>query len=711
MTLLFPLLYGCKKKAAVSVNEYGAYSSCVFDIPEKEGYEAKLKSVLKDSENTCISVVFSHFDKDGFLTDQLTDIYTVDDNGNRIYTIELMGNQPPCVVLENEYAFLGYSVEDVEKNRDNDVELQRTAVFLDKKKGDLVRTIETDFQPHTIAAISDGFVIVGTSTIARYSKDGTLVRTLKLDFSCYVDGQCFYEDSGKYYVIEEKELGELIYHEVDFDTGTCPALARSEDIGVLGVNVEGKYFFNPDGEYKVDLANMKVDFLADWNCIDIRPPKKYLDTPSKKYQLDDERFAVSYEYRDRTSEVLIFHYDPSVDRSNIEVIKIGGYGVYSDPVLQWAVYSFNITNKEYRVILEDYSQRFGAYLPEERRRSTLALTQYFNEGNTPDIFYGPRFDYAYMGRNGMVVDMSSYMNANENSLPIMTEAANRLMIDGNGSCYQLFSGYVMYGYSVKENVLKEVQDTSLFSLYQYAQDNEVLYSASSSSDIVDTAIRYNFADLWGVYDGVRKITEEELTQLVSIVLSLPVSQTPYISEEDVNNGKALMSNTTVFCEIPDSKSTTDFHYIGYPSIHGSVHLAIPQSCLAISTTAKNKEKCWEMISMILSEDAQKQTILSGYIPVTQSAVDTFCDITMHPELVTDEVLKSYIGQGKAVEQETMNHFLETISMADTVATYDWGIFDIIYDEVNSYYSQNRSPEQITETLEKRLTLYMQENYQ
>ena len=528
--LSLPLLPGCKKKEkTVLVSDYGAYSSIVFNIPEKEGFEAHLSSVLKDAENTCISVVYSHLDQEGVLTDQHTDIYTVDDDGKRIYTLELVGEQPPCVVLENEYAFLGYSIEEVEKNRDSDIDLQRTAVFLDKKKGDLVRTIQTDFQPHSITAISDGFVILGASTIARYSKDGALVKVLKLDFSCYVDGECFYEDNGRFYVIEEKELGELIYHEVDFDTGVCPALAQSEDIGVQGANVEGKYFFNPDGEYRVDLANMKVDFLADWNCIDIRPPKKYLDTPSKKYKLDDKRFAISYEYRDRTAEVLIFHYDPSIDRSNYEVIKIGGYGVYNDPVLQWAVYSFNTSNEDCRVILEDYGQRFDAYLPEERRRATLALTQYFNEGNTPDIFYGTRFDYAYMGRNGMVIDMSSYMKANENTLPIMTEAANRLMIDGNGACYQVFSGYIMYGYSVQESVLKEVQDTSIFSLYQYAKENEILYSATASSDIVDTTIRYNFADLWGIYDGERKITQEEITQLISIVLALPISKTPYNS--------------------------------------------------------------------------------------------------------------------------------------------------------------------------------------
>ncbi|MBO4531580.1 MAG: hypothetical protein J5767_13190 [Paludibacteraceae bacterium] len=704
---------GCKKNDRRIQHDSGAYSSVSFDIPMKEGYEAVLGSVLNDGENACISIVYTQYNADGIVTDQLTDIVTVDDQGNSCYTLELMGDQVPCAVLENEYVFLGYDKNDVENSGGNLVDLQKTAVFFDKKKGDLIRIIETDFQPYYVSPLSDGFVIVGSSTIARYSREGELIKKLDTGFSCYIDREGFFEDSGKFYVVEEKDLGDLIYHEVNFETGNCPALAASKDIGVVGMNVEGQYFFNPDGEYKVDLINMKVDCIAEWNCIDIRPPKKNLDIPSKQYRMDDERFAISYVYRDHTAEVLLFYYDSSIDRSNVETIKIGGYGVYDDSVLQWAVYSFNTANKDYRVVLEDYGQRFDAYMPEERRKATLALTQYFNEGNTPDIFYGTRFDYAYMGRNGMVIDMSGYMQESSSSMPEMTEAGNRLLFDGSGACYQLFSGYVLYGCKVQESVFNEVPNTSVFSLYQYAQNKDITYSFTGASDIVDTAIRYNFADLWGAYDGKRKITHEELVDLVTIALSIPVSQSGgYASEEDVINGRTLMGTDIKFCEVYNTKDNEEaFEYIGYPSIHGSVHLAVPQCCLAISTTAKNKDKCWEMLSMLLSDEAQKQTMISGYIPVTQEAVDIFCELSMYPEKVTDDVLKSYVGQRKAVDQEVINQFLKTINKADTLATYDWGIFDIINDEINSYYSQNRSPEQIADTLEKRLTLYMQENYQ
>lgn len=706
---LFPILGGCRKNSKKATFDSGAYSSNTFSIPKKEGYEATLRSVLKDGEDTCISVVYTQYDQDDYIINQVTDIFTVDDKAQTKYTLEVMGNQPPCVVLKNAYVYLGYKNSDLEKSDGDQSNLQMSAVFLDKKTGDLIRAIDTDFQPWYVTEISDGFVVVGNSTLSRYTTEGTLVKTIKLDFPCYIDNNGFFEDNGKYYIVEERDLGELYYHEVNFETGECPAIATSESMGAIGASISGKYFFNPDGEYRVNLASMVVECIAEWNNIDIRPPKTNLDTPSQLYALDDDRFAKSYEYRDGTAEVLIFKYDSTVDRSKVQMIKIGGYGVYNDPVLQWAVYSFNTSNKDYRVILEDYSGRFEGYLPEERRKATLELTQYFNQGNTPDIFYGTRFDYAYMGRNGMVEDLSGYMNDQYASQ--LTDSAKRLLYDGNENCFQLFSGYMMYGYEMLKSDLNEVQDTSIQSLFEYSAKKGIPCSTTSAADLVDTAIRYNFADLWGAYDGNRKISHDELVELVKSVLSLPIEGKPITNSEDLVNGRVLMCDSIVSCTMAEDYLKDEFEFIGYPSIHGTVHLAIPQSCLAISTTAKNKDKCWEMLAMLLSEDAQKQAIITGYIPITQHAIDMFCEASSHPESVTDEVLKSVLGKQEAVSQDKIDAFRKTVDMADTVATYDYGIFDIIYDEVNSYYSQNRTPEQIADTLEERLTLYMQENYQ
>ena len=84
---------------------------------------------------------------------------------------------------------------------------------------------------------------------------------------------------------------------------------------------------------------------------------------------------------------------------------------------------------------------------------------------------------------------------------------------------------------------------------------------------------------------------------------------------------------------------------------------------------------------------------------------------MTPQSVTDDIIKSYVYDKKPADEKIVDAYIKTVCCADTLAAYDWGIFAIIIDEVESYYTQQRDIMQIAETLDKRLDLYAQENYQ
>lgn len=707
-------LSGCHKTDRQISYDSGAYSSHSFSIPQKDGYESILDRVLSDSENTvCIPVVYVKYDENKEnVIDVVTDIYTVNDEGDLVYTLEVMGSQPPDAIIDDEYVYLGYSISDPQESNSSQNETQKkVAVFLNKKTGDLTRTIESDFDPRNIVNVSGGFVLVGDSTICMYSREGKEKGRVETGFVCYNDSIGFFEDMGRFFVVEERDLFSYVYHEVDFNNSVCIQKCSATEIGITTGDIDGQYFFNPDGEYKVDLINMKVGCIADWNSIDIRPPQNKLYTPSRRYHLDDNRFAISYEYYDesRSKEILILRYDKTIDRSGIVTIKIGGFGVYDDLMLQWAVYKFNTSNTDFRVILEDYSSKFGGNL-EESVLGKLNLMKYFNEGNSPDIFYGTQFDYEYMGRNNMVFDLSGYFDSETE----LTETAKRLLFDENGACFQVFASYSLNGYYMRKEVIDAVDNLSLSSIYKYAKEQDITFSIIPAANIIDEAIRYSFADLWGAYDGNKKISQEELENMISDVVSIPRSDRSLASEDDVVNGRVLMFPR--FCssyydeEDRANSYKEDFVFIGYPSVHGAIHLAEPQCLMAISTTTSNKEKCWEILSLLFSEDIQKQAIVSQRIPVTNKAMNILCESIMNPGSSTIEAWREMFGKRKEGNREVLDKFLTEIASADTLATYDWGLFNIIVDEIDSYYSQTRSPSQIAESLDKRLTIYMQENY-
>ncbi len=81
-----------------------------------------------------------------------------------------------------------------------------------------------------------------------------------------------------------------------------------------------------------------------------------------------------------------------------------------------------------------------------------------------------------------------------------------------------------------------------------------------------------------------------------------------------------------------------------------------------------------------------------------------------PNSVVDEDMRRFVLGKSAVSAETIEEYKRMIDSIDTIRTMDWGVYNIICEEIASYYTQNRSVEQIADTLDARLSLYAQENY-
>ncbi|MBO4475069.1 MAG: hypothetical protein J5750_09200, partial [Clostridiales bacterium] len=229
---------GCKKKKKQVAADSGAYSSVIIDVPVKEGFSSMIRTIFPDGENTCIPVEYSRIDEETGTFEQVTEIYTVDNEGKIMSTLSLPGVDTPIAVLEEGYAYVGV-FDGGQDSGSERLDPERTISILDKKNGKTVKMVETEFAPHFVISISDGYVITGSASISRYAKDWSLVKTFQPGFSLFIDGENFFEDKGKFYAIEEKDMGRYVYHEVDFESGACPALAGNQDIGASGADMSG----------------------------------------------------------------------------------------------------------------------------------------------------------------------------------------------------------------------------------------------------------------------------------------------------------------------------------------------------------------------------------------------------------------------------------------------------------------------------------------
>ena len=68
------------------------------------------------------------------------------------------------------------------------------------------------------------------------------------------------------------------------------------------------------------------------------------------------------------------------------------------------------------------------------------------------------------------------------------------------------------------------------------------------------------------------------------------------------------------------------------------------------------------------------------------------------------------NKGKPLPKEVGEEYKRILDKIDTVISYDWGLFDIIYDEIMTYYTQKKTPDEIAGSLQSRLDVYVNENY-
>ena len=95
--------------------------------------------------------------------------------------------------------------------------------------------------------------------------------------------------------------------------------------------------------------------------------------------------------------------------------------------------------------MEPYDSEYNYSTAIDAENVKMKLIKEFNEGNSPDIYYGNFFDFDYWGRNGMVIDMIEEV---DKSAVISDSSIIKNMYDlmcYDGRCYCLFSGYRING--------------------------------------------------------------------------------------------------------------------------------------------------------------------------------------------------------------------------------------------------------------------------
>ncbi len=164
---------------------------------------------------------------------------------------------------------------------------------------------------------------------------------------------------------------------------------------------------------------------------------------------------------------------------------------------------------------------------------------------------------------------------------------------------------------------------------------------------------------------------------------------------------------------------TDICYIGYPmeGVSGTV-ISPDAPMLAISIGSEHKEVCWEFIGQYLDRDYQKTLGL----PVNKKAMEEKLAESLTPEYTVDEngdrkpVVKSQVafaGEESVdniycLTKEQTVRLMHLIESAEINDANDYQLFRIIFEEAESYFSGDKTLEEVTEIIQSRASVYVSE---
>lgn len=554
--------------------------------------------------------------------------------------------------------------------------------------GDIQGIINVDSDEYEIASDGDNLYIVKPGCLVMVKSDGhnTMIKDDRIEpYERFVG---LFESNNRPYIA----LGnppDIEYFLIDTDSSKLELVADSEELDGLYEYTDRGYYFDYDGPAFVDFDSHKIRHIRLLDYIDVSPAES--SGIFSYYAVANNNYVAAHSYANGNCSIQFIR-DKGVPNSNVnkEKIVVGGFGMRSDICLAQAVYRFNTSNTDYRIVLDDYSMEYSYTTADEAQAQKLKLLAYFKENGYPDLLYGDFWDIDHMGRNGELIDLSDCLTEDIRSR--MIPSVEELMTGGkSGKVYSAWAGFDIAGYWGEKDIFEGCSTIDqLDKIYESHPDGKKLFNAVLSMDLADSAIRYRITGMINK-DPKARFTVDDIEHIIRFAVKhgITISDRGGYSmiDWDVINGDYMLQGgrfryTTVdqIKKIEEGTGKT-LCYIGFPSIYGSSEMILPHCLLAVPESSRHPQQCKQLISHIYDNDIQSGLTECGMFSVMDAEMSGLPDSVRN-----------------------------AISSVNYVNVTDWGIYSILFNEMESYYNDGKDIHSTAESMTSRINLYLDENY-
>ena len=416
--------------------------------------------------------------------------------------------------------------------------------------------------------------------------------------------------------------------------------------------------------------------------------------------------------------------NPNVGKKVLVASTLGSYNY----CLCDAVCTYNETNPDYYIRLDDsystYSQDYdptvddlNALLLDQEAALSYQLMVDLMAGEGPDMILDASY-YDQLNSPDYLLDLTSYVE---------TDGLFSNAIDASktpdGKLYHCPITISIHGIVVhKDDVPSDLKGFTFDEYADFVSDvcngTDPMYmekteffttclSAMSDEFVTDGKVDYN-------KDSFKQLAEytKNSTMQAGYGEFRDLMPTP------MGNAEFLYSCTLAMLLPRYEDDLTDVRIVGLPTSDGRGPQICMDSSVAISAQTSEAEACAAFISTLLSEDIQTEygtytdgmpIRISSYEASSATLLERYnTSVEKDYANYTSEELIMYNSNTKILDESVIDDFEAMIASCEDTASLDPAIEKIVYEEIQAYFADQKSIDDVIELINNRVSLYVSE---
>lgn len=514
----------------------------------------------------------------------------------------------------------------------------------------------------------------------------------------------------------EYPLSSSIYGS-SYSGGNYDIVYNSDSV-LYGVNIETN-----ETETIIDWIKSGIDSNAMGNVI-VSPEGKIIYS-AYNYQMSGD----GYSYSDSDMVIYVLtKLDPSEvpDRQLISV-----YTTYIPFDIKSKISNFNKTSDKYQIEVTSYVGSDWSNYDDAIKRLNNDLVA----GKIPDILLvDSSLPFSSYVSKGLVADLNPIMEKDEsfNRADYLENVLDAFSI--GGKLYRIAPSFGIVTKSAKQSIVGNKDSWTMddFIAVHEANPDSAMQTEMTSAGFVDSMIVYNMSQYVNYETGECSFNTDSFKKALEYAKTLP-TEIDYDSlyqddnywterESSYRTGKTILRDEYIY-DFRAIKQDEEGYFgepvsmVGVPSDNGSGSMLQISTSLAIMSKAKNPDGAWEFIKTLLTDEAQDNV---SDFPIKLSSLNKMAEKAKErPYWENSDGTKEYyddqvwigdqtftITPNTDADNERMMNFIKSI---DTVYEYDTDLIKIIDEEVQAYFSGQKSVDEVADIIQNRASTYINES--